>query len=320
MTSTITLDARVRGREGIKQRQVLVDAVNMGEHILADLNNTGLVSKANEIIKGVGAVGVRIVVSAKWLTNGGILFELNMEEAARWLNEAGNRIQFTGALAPDMRMKTRLFLLVLQFIPLHFGPERENELHNVEEINGLPCGAIDKARWIKPKQHRAASQTCGHVIITLTTPEAANKVLTDGLIVCQKRVYAEKCKKEPTHCLKCQGWDHMSYTFLQGHDTCGTCGERHRMTICDQPRRHCVSCRSDSHAIWDRSCPTFQCKCTELDARLLENLMPYFPTEETWTHISQSPKVLALLPPATQMPVPQYNGGWETVEHHRGRY
>ena len=81
-----------------------------------------------------------------------------------------------------------------------------------------------------------------------------------------------------------------------------------------------VSCRSDSHASWDRSCPTFQRKCTELDARLLENLMPYFPTEETWTHISQPPKALALPPPATQIPAPQYNGGWETVEHHRGRY
>ena len=115
VTSTTTLDARVRVREGIKQRQVLVDAANMGDCILADLDNTGLVSKANEI-KGMGAVGARIVVSTKWLTNGGILFELNTEEVARWLNEAGNRIQFTGALAPDVRMETRLFPLVLVVI------------------------------------------------------------------------------------------------------------------------------------------------------------------------------------------------------------
>ena len=42
VTSTTTLDARVCVREGIKQRQVLVDAANMGKRILADLNNTGL--------------------------------------------------------------------------------------------------------------------------------------------------------------------------------------------------------------------------------------------------------------------------------------
>ena len=54
MTSTTTLNARVHAREGIKQRQVLVDTANMGKRILADLNNTGLVSKANEIIKGMG--------------------------------------------------------------------------------------------------------------------------------------------------------------------------------------------------------------------------------------------------------------------------
>jgi hypothetical protein len=49
-------------------------------------------------------------------------------------------------------MKARLFPLVIQFIPLHFEPEREGELWGIEETNRLPRGTIDKARWIKPKQ------------------------------------------------------------------------------------------------------------------------------------------------------------------------
>lgn len=36
------MDARVRVREGIKQRQVLVNAANLGECILADMDNTTL--------------------------------------------------------------------------------------------------------------------------------------------------------------------------------------------------------------------------------------------------------------------------------------
>ncbi|KAF8508953.1 hypothetical protein JB92DRAFT_3120373 [Gautieria morchelliformis] len=147
-----TLDARVRAREGIKQRQVLVDAANAGEHVLADLDDIGLALKANEAISDLDAEGQRIVVSARRLTNGGVLFELNTEEAARWLNEAGRRTQFTEALSPDARMKARSYLLVIQFVPLHFEPEREGDLRGIEVVNRLPQGAIDKARWIKPKQ------------------------------------------------------------------------------------------------------------------------------------------------------------------------
>src|SRR6266481_6327818 len=34
-------------------------------------------------------------------------------------------------------------------------------------------------------------------MLTLSTPEAANTILMNGLVVCQKRVYTEKCWKEP---------------------------------------------------------------------------------------------------------------------------
>ena len=108
-----------------------MDAANIGECVLEDLDNAGLASKANKIIKGMDE-NVRSVVSTKQLTNRGVLFELNSEEAAR---------------------------------------------------------------WIKPKQHRAMNQTSSHVIIMFTTPGVTNNVLTSGLIVYHKRVYAEKCKK-----------------------------------------------------------------------------------------------------------------------------
>ena len=61
----------------------------------------------------------------------------------------------------------------------------------------------------------------------MTRLEDANAVLTDGLIICQKHVYAENCKKEPTQCLKCHGWGHLSYDCQQPFSTCGTCAGRH---------------------------------------------------------------------------------------------
>ena len=115
----------------------------------------------------------------------------------------------------------------------------------------------------------------------MTCPEDANAVLTDGLIVFQKHVYADKCKKEPTQCLKCHSWGHLSYDCQQPFSTCGTCASHHRTpecTNCDRPR--CVSCRMDGHPSCDCRCPAFLNKCHNMDMRMTENQMPYYPTAD----------------------------------------
>ena len=198
MVTIATLNVRVHAREGVKQRQVLVNAAELGTQILGDLDNPGLAKKANEALCTIDTEATHTVVSARRLNNGGVLFELNSEEAAAWINEAQHQIQFTAVLAPNVRIKTRVFPLVIQFIPLHFGPDRDNELRNIKGTNRLPHGAIDRAKWLKLVNQRLPSQMCGHALITFKRPEVAHMVLTNGLIVCQKQVYAEKCKKEPT--------------------------------------------------------------------------------------------------------------------------
>ena len=51
-------------------------------------------------------------------------------------------------------------------------------------------------------------------------------------------------------------------------------------------------------------------KCGEMDSRLSENLMPYYPTEEPWTHVLQPAKVI--LHPT--LPVETRDDTWKTVE------
>ena len=80
-------------------------------------------------------------------------------------------------------------------------------------------------------------------------------------------------------------------------------------------RLHCVSCKTHTHASWDRTCPLFMCRCEEMDGWLPESLMPYFPTAEPWTHVSQPPKIatptLILPPPAG----PPNTGEWSVMTH-----
>ena len=148
-------------------------------------------------------------VSMRQLDNGGVLLEMDSESAARWLNVPVTQASFLNQFAPNASFKEQAFPIVVQFVPLHFKPDKALEIHQVEKDNGLPDGSLLRAHWIKPAHRRARDQTCGHIILVASAADTANKILTNGLVVCQKRVYAKKCKKEPTCCLKCQGWGHL---------------------------------------------------------------------------------------------------------------
>ena len=195
---------------------------------------------------------------------------------------------------------------MVQFVPLYFKPDNDSEVHSVEKDSNLPMGSLLHMRWIKPPYRRTREQTCGHIILVASAAEVANKILTNGLLVCQKRVYTKKCKKEPTCCLKCQGWDHLSYNCAQDFDTCRTCAGCHKTASCSPGvQLRCVSCRTEGHASWSRFCPAFNHKCDEMNGRLTKNAMPYFPTDEPWTHV-----VKPLKPPLYPPP---------PASHHLGR-
>ena len=114
----------------------------------------------------------------------------------------------------------------------------------------------------------------------------------------RKRSMRRSAKKEPLRCLKCQGWGHLARDCSAATDTCGTCAQRHRTTTCTNTARpHCVSCGIGGHASWDRGCPIFQHKCSEMNDRLEDNSLPYFPTKEAWTQVHAPPKVVFIAPP-----------------------
>jgi len=183
------------------------------------------------------------------LKNGGILLEWGGDEAAIWFADTSVRQKFLTGFHPEAVIKARDYHVVVQFVPLTFRPDREENLREIEEVNGMKNGAINRARWIKPVSRRSPSQTCGHAIFSLSSPQSANDVLANGLVIHQKKVYVEKCKREPLRCLKCHGWGHMARDCQATTDTCGTCAQRHRTDTCGNTARpHCVSCGVGGHA------------------------------------------------------------------------
>ena len=283
------MDARVRAQEGVKAQQALIDAPDPSQQLHQGTDNIQLVSLANDVLKDVEDPPPHRFVGARRLNNGRLLLEMDSEEATTWLSGPFARAAFLGRFAPNAAFKSRTYSLVIQFVPLHFKLNDDNELHALEELNRLPPNAFHQVCWIKPPYRRVAAQTCGHVLAVMTHPEDANKILTDALIICQKWVYAEKCKKEPTCFLKCHSWGHVSYDCQQPYSICGTCAGR-TPECSNRGRPHCTSCHVDGHPSWDWHCPVFLSKCHDMDMRLTENQMPYYPTADPWTHTLHPPK------------------------------
>jgi len=131
-------------------------------------------------------------------------------------------------------------------------------------------------------------QCYAHVIGTFSDADTANWVVINGLTIYNKRVSVTKCKKEPIHCLKCQGWDHVTSECVimnKEVNICGTCRARdHWTSKCTQQGvTYCTSCRVHNHTSWDHSCLTFLRKIEELNARDSANNIPFFPVKESWT-------------------------------------
>ena len=139
-------------------------------------------------------------------------------------------------------------------------------------------------RWAKPIHRRNPEQRTAHLILTFSNADAANRAITNGLYICGRRCHVERVKREPTRCLKCQGWNHFAKECVEEDDKCGNCTKNHRTGDCPTPdARSCVLCKTNGHANWSRECPAFIRKLNDLNDRNPENALQYIPTADPWT-------------------------------------
>jgi len=68
-------------------------------------------------------------------------------------------------------------------VPITFNPKSDQQLREIEGENGLQDSVIVKAKWIKPIERRRAGQTHAYAILQVTSVDAANLVIRDGLTI-----------------------------------------------------------------------------------------------------------------------------------------
>src|SRR6266481_2220539 len=145
------LAPRLRAREGIRARQVLLDPDRLGGP--ATFRDDSLAGIRDEVNKAMSATNggdpAHRVKAMTKLCNGGILLELNSDEAAEWFADPEARKAFLSHLQGTATIKPRHYNVVVQFIPLTFRPNRDLDLREIKEVNKLDEGELAKAKWIK---------------------------------------------------------------------------------------------------------------------------------------------------------------------------
>ena len=297
-TPTYPAIDHARANAALKDRQILLDfepdhptlSKNPTKRQLIDFIQTAI-SKLDGTNKP--AIHIKAVTTTK---NRSPIIELNSPEAALWLKDPSRKQLFLSHLGGKVQVKERLYHLVVPFLPTSVRTDDAETLRSIERESDLTTHSTSRLKWIKDPSRRGTRQRVAHALLSVTSPQAANQLIKEGLYLDQTKYHPRKDRKEPLRCLKCQRWGHYSSSCTQDRDTCGVCARDHRDRNCSSfETYHCVNCESNTHSSRDRSCPDFQRRCIELDARAPDNAMPYFPTDEPWTQV--------LLPPRPDGPI-----------------
>jgi hypothetical protein len=271
----------VAAKEGIKARQFLLEGVTNTKFSHTDVFE--LKTELNNILGSLGLKNGKIR-SINKLRNDGTLIEMDSEAATTWITNQENQVKLCNKIGEGVSFRTRVHNLIAYNVPLGITPEDVKHRQEVCEANNIDSEVITTMKWVKAVHRRAQDQRTAHLFLTFNSADAANRAITNGLYICNRRCRTERVKREPTRCLKCQGWNHFAKECIEEHDKCGNCAEDHRTNECPSPlKRKCVSCKADDHASWSRECPTFIKKLSEFNERNPENALQYIPTADPWT-------------------------------------
>ncbi|KAI6037447.1 hypothetical protein BKA83DRAFT_4486480 [Pisolithus microcarpus] len=290
-----------RAHSAVKEHQILLDPDQGHPRINSNTTKEEMIGMLKEAIASVETIDSPPIQikSLAHLRNQGIVLELNSPEAVMWVKNPLNKLIFIEQLGGNVQIKDRLFNIVVPFLLISTDISDPATLRNIEHENDIDASTVMQVKWIKDPSKRDENQRVAHALITLTSPEAANKLLKDSLYINMDRLQPHKDKKEPIRCLKCQRLGHMAKSCLQEKDTCSTCAGEHRV------------------AYADRHCPQFIKRCTSMDERTPENSMPYFPMEEAWTQVLAPPKptlqLIKTRPPPSQPRPPAQQYLWQTT-------
>ena len=293
---------RVAAREGIKARQFAIEGIKNSK--FSHLDSVQLKTELNKLLTDIGIPEGKLH-SVMNTRSGSTIIEMDNDTAARWLSRREIQRELCDAIGSNTEFRIRTYNVMAFNIPLAINTEDENHHTEISKANNYEIGTITMAKLAKPIDRRSQNQRTAHLLISFNNANAANRSIVNGLTICNRRCHVEKTKKELVRCLKCQGWNHIAREWMEKHDKCGNCSETHRTSSCLTNERRCISCGTNDHASWSRTCPTFLNKADEFNKRNPNNSMQFFPTADPWTWTTTDKTHPTTAPIPKSKPTPQ---------------
>ena len=148
---------------------------------------------------------------------------MDLDISMTWMLEQENCSKLCEKMGPGVAFRSRVHNLIAFNVPLGINPEDKRHRHEIYEANNIEKEIILAMRWAKPIHRRALTQRTAYLILTFNSADVANRAITNGIYICNRRCHAERVKHEPTRCLKCQGWNHFAKDCQEENDKCGNC-------------------------------------------------------------------------------------------------
>ena len=125
----------------------------------------------------------------------GILIEVDSDSLAKWLTNKINRALFCMRLGKGVTFRSKTYNVIAFNTPLNIDPENQAHREEVNEANQLEENTISAIQWAKPTTRRAPQQQTAHMIVSFIDPEAANRVISNGITICNKKCHAARLKR-----------------------------------------------------------------------------------------------------------------------------
>jgi hypothetical protein len=295
-------DNRLRAllaKEGMMKKQILIDGIEGIQNDSTELTPKLIVAKANlaiELMEDPDSESHSAkpqeakIVSAKILSNKGVILEALNEETAAWLRHRA--VDFVKGMGSQASLKDRSIHLVLEFVPTTINDQLPNLLQAIESENQLSRGTIRSVRWMRAPANWRPDQKSAHVILTTNDTPSANSILKNGLIIEGSRLQARKLEEEPKRCFKCQKFTskHTAANCQEITCWCPNCAGPHSTEECqvtDRNKLSCIGCIGSgsphNHAAWDKRCPAYIKEKSKILDRHPEYDFRFYITNEPWT-------------------------------------
>jgi hypothetical protein len=182
-------------REGIRARQFMIEGPQR-ESTIGQMNGIQLKNEFNRILGELSQADNK-VRSAVVQRNQGILLEMENNNGAAWMRMTDNCTALCEVIGNNAYFRTRTYNLIAFNVDLMVEPENQVHRDEISKANHLEIGSIMSMRWVKQPERRALGQKTAHLFLSFTNANTANRAISEGLMVCNRKVHIEKAKRDP---------------------------------------------------------------------------------------------------------------------------